>query len=63
MSLALAGLIFLFAGFRDLYRPGFLTLNSGVPSKAEIGVAMGLGLFFVGVAAFRAINSPEDHSG
>ena len=60
--LAVAGLLFLIAGFRDLYRPGWLTLNSHVPSRAEIGLAMGIGLFFLGTAAFRAINAkPEDN--
>lgn len=59
--LAVAGLLFLIAGFRDLYRPGWLTLNDRTPSRTEIGIAMGLGLFFVGVAGFRAINAkPQD---
>ncbi len=59
--LVVAGLLFLIAGFRDLFRPGWLTLNDRIPSKTEIAIAMGLGLFFLGVAGFRAINSkPRD---
>jgi hypothetical protein len=55
--IAVAGFIFLFAGFRDLFRPGVLTLDGRTPGKPEIGLAMGLGLFFLGVAGFRTINS------
>jgi hypothetical protein len=51
--LAFAGIVFLAAGFRDLYRPGFLTLNAAVPSRTEVGVAMALGLMLIGIAAFR----------
>ena len=54
--LAVAGLLFLFAGLRDLYRPGWLTLNNRTPSRSEIGIAMGLGLVFLGIAGFRTIN-------
>jgi len=57
--LSVAGAIFLFAGLRDLLRPGWLTLNNRVVSKTEIALAMALGLFFLGVAGFRTINSKE----
>jgi hypothetical protein len=54
--LALAGVIFLLAGLRDLFFPGVLTLNSGLPSKADVVISMALGLFFVGLAAFRSLS-------
>lgn len=59
--LGIAGLCFILAGLRDLYRPGFLTLNTEITSKSQIGIAMGIGLFFIGFAAFRMINGqPPD---
>jgi hypothetical protein len=57
--LGIAGLCFIFAGLRDLYRPGFLTLNKEIPSKGQIGIAMGVGLFFIGLAAFRTLNGQQ----
>ena len=57
--IAIAGLAFMLAGFRDLYIPGFLTLNTEVPSKGQVGIAMGVGLFFLGFAAFRILNGDQ----
>jgi hypothetical protein len=57
LCLAVTGVVFLLAGFRDRYWPGHLTLNSARPSREEIGVAMTFGLFFLGAAAFRVIRS------
>lgn len=57
LCLALTGVVFLLAGFRDRYWPGHLTLNAARPSREEIGVAMTFGLFFLGAAAFRMIRS------
>jgi hypothetical protein len=56
LLLTIAGLCFILAGLRDLYRPGFLTLNTEIPNKGQIGIAMGVGLFFVGFAAFRMLH-------
>jgi hypothetical protein len=58
--LAVAGVCFILAGLRDLYRPGLLTLNTEITSKSQIGIAMGLGLFFIGFAAFRMLNGERD---
>lgn len=58
LLLGLAGLCFIAAGLRDLYRPGFLTLNTEITSKGQIGIAMGIGLFFIGFAAFRTLHGP-----
>jgi len=55
--LALAGILFLLAGFRDRYWPGHWTFNQSPPGRAEIAVAMGLGLFFLSAAAFRLLKS------
>ena len=57
LCLAVAGLLFLLAGFRDRYWPGHLTLNAAPPSREEIAVAMTFGLFFLGAAAFRMVRS------
>lgn len=57
VALALAGVLFLLAGFRDRYWPGHLTLNQASPSRQDIGIAMSLGLFFLGAAAFRLVRS------
>lgn len=54
---ALAGIVFLFAGFRDVYFPGFLTLNTSPSSKGEVTIAFVLGLFFIGFAGTRAIRT------
>lgn len=55
--LALAGIVFIIAGVRDVFFPGFLTLNTAVPSRTEVAVAFAIGLFFIAVAAFRALRS------
>jgi hypothetical protein len=57
LPLALTGILFLLAGFRDRYWPGRLTFNTAAPSREEIGVAMAFGLFFLGAAAFRLVKS------
>ena len=57
LCLALTGVVFLLAGFRDRYWPGHLTRNAAPPNREEIGVAMTFGLFFLGTAAFRMIRS------
>jgi len=57
VALAVAGTLFLLAGFRDRFWPGHLTFNRAAPSRQEIGAALMLGLFFLGAAAFRLIRS------
>jgi len=58
---AISGVCFIAAGLRDLFRPGFLTFNTETTGKGQIGVAMAIGLFFIGVAAFRTLHG--SHSG
>lgn len=57
IGLAVTGLVFLFAGLRDRYWPGHLTLDANPPNRVEIGVAMTFALIFLGAAAFRLIRS------
>ena len=57
VMLILAGLVFLAAGFRDRFLPGFLTFNRATPSREDIAIAMTLGLAFLAVAAFRIVKS------
>jgi len=59
---AISGLCFIGAGLRDLFVPGFLTLNTEPTSKSQIGIAMAIGLVFIGVAAFRTLHAPRDQS-
>ena len=61
LLLALTGMVFLLAGFRDRYWPGHWTFNHAPPSRAEIGIAMAFGLLFLGAAAFRLIRSEPPH--
>src|SRR4051794_8049962 len=55
LILAVTGIVFLLAGFRDRFWPGHFTLNKTNPSREEIGIAFAFGLFFLGAAAFRVI--------
>jgi hypothetical protein len=61
--LFLSGLCFILAGLRDVYRPGMFTLNTETPNKAQVGLAMGLGLVLIGFAAFRILNAPKHGDG
>jgi hypothetical protein len=60
LLLILAGLVFLAAGFRDRFLPGFLTFNRAVPSREDVAIAMTLGLAFLAVAAFRMLKTKSD---
>jgi len=55
--LAFAGVIFVVAGLRDVFFTGFLTLNTGIPSRTEVAIAFAVGLFFIAVAVFRSLKS------
>jgi hypothetical protein len=60
LLLILAGIVFLAAGFRDRFLPGFLTFNRATPSREDVAIAMTLGLTFLAFAAFRMLK-PKSH--
>ena len=60
LLLAISGVCFIGAGLRDLYRPGLLTLNTEITSKGQIGIAMAIGLFLLGVAGYRTIHGAKE---
>ena len=47
------GLIFLFAGVRDIVAPGFLTMSSRTPDSGVSSVCIILGLLFLSLPAAR----------
>ena len=44
---ALAGLLLIIAGIRDLVAPGFLAISRHTSSRLEIGIMLALGLVFL----------------
>lgn len=47
---ALAGALFLFAGARDLFAPGFLSISSRTPGADEAAVYVIIGVMFIAAA-------------
>ena len=49
----ITGVLFLCAGMRDLFVPGFLSISPRVPDPDEAAVYIIIGLMFFGLAAAR----------
>jgi drug/metabolite transporter (DMT)-like permease len=57
-SLAVIGVLFVFAALRDLFWPGFLApLKRTPPTWESLVIFLGLGVFFVALAVCSAVKA------
>lgn len=55
---AITGMLFVCAGARDIFAPGFLSISPRAPSADEAAVYITIGLMFLGVAMARKRKVP-----
>jgi hypothetical protein len=52
---AIAGLMFLAAGLRDIFAPGFFSISPTPPDPTSIALTLFVGVVFLGFAAAQAV--------